>query len=343
MNVRIFWVCAMECMLHRSDLGLYCPAKDFWRNGVRTHVNSKRDTPCLCFIWFSFWSLSLSLRGLCLPSPYSCSFSPSLSWLVWYFKCPAMFAAGDYSCCDLVSDKDMFQEIVKLRLQMATARLGCWRERSDSTLFTVLQMATARLGCWYSALFTILQMATARLGCWGGRSDSTLFTILQMATDSTLFTILQMATARLGCWGGRSDSTLFTILQMATDSTLFTILQMATDSTLFTILQMATDSTLFTILQMATARLECWRGRSDSTLFTMYPHTLCLDHARSRDLRHYVHSAVCVNGEQPFTGPLLSSGWLGFSGLTQLSWRRGRPRVEHVQHLLFCQWLCQTL
>ena len=30
---------------HRLDLDLYSHPKEFWRNGVRTHVNSKRKIP----------------------------------------------------------------------------------------------------------------------------------------------------------------------------------------------------------------------------------------------------------------------------------------------------------
>ena len=41
-----FWVGSFESMwwnacAHRLDLGLYSHPKEFWRNGVRTHVNSK--------------------------------------------------------------------------------------------------------------------------------------------------------------------------------------------------------------------------------------------------------------------------------------------------------------
>ena len=32
--------------VHRLDLGLYCHPKEFWGNGVRTHVNSKGKIPC---------------------------------------------------------------------------------------------------------------------------------------------------------------------------------------------------------------------------------------------------------------------------------------------------------
>ena len=49
MNVRIFGVCAMECMwntcVHRLDLGLYSNLKEFWGNGVRTHVYFKGKIP----------------------------------------------------------------------------------------------------------------------------------------------------------------------------------------------------------------------------------------------------------------------------------------------------------
>ena len=31
--------------MHRLDLGLYSHAKEFWGNGVRTHVNSKERNP----------------------------------------------------------------------------------------------------------------------------------------------------------------------------------------------------------------------------------------------------------------------------------------------------------
>ena len=30
-----------DCYVHRLDLGLYSHSKEFWGNGVRTHVNSK--------------------------------------------------------------------------------------------------------------------------------------------------------------------------------------------------------------------------------------------------------------------------------------------------------------
>ena len=41
MNIRIFWVCVMQCMCAQTNLGLYSHWKEFCRNGVSTHVNSK--------------------------------------------------------------------------------------------------------------------------------------------------------------------------------------------------------------------------------------------------------------------------------------------------------------
>ena len=38
-------VCAMECMCHRLDHGLYSHLKEFKGNGVRTHVDSKENIP----------------------------------------------------------------------------------------------------------------------------------------------------------------------------------------------------------------------------------------------------------------------------------------------------------
>ena len=40
MNVRISWV-----QVHQLDLGLCCRPKEFWGNGVRTYVSSKRKIP----------------------------------------------------------------------------------------------------------------------------------------------------------------------------------------------------------------------------------------------------------------------------------------------------------
>ena len=44
MNVRIFWVHAMECMC-AGDPGLYSHLKQFLGNGVRTHVKSTEKSP----------------------------------------------------------------------------------------------------------------------------------------------------------------------------------------------------------------------------------------------------------------------------------------------------------
>ena len=45
MNIRICWVCVMECVCARLDLDLYSHLKDLLGNGVRTHVNSKGKIP----------------------------------------------------------------------------------------------------------------------------------------------------------------------------------------------------------------------------------------------------------------------------------------------------------
>ena len=45
MNVRIFSVCAMECIYAQTRLGLYSHPKELWGNGVRNHVNSKGEIP----------------------------------------------------------------------------------------------------------------------------------------------------------------------------------------------------------------------------------------------------------------------------------------------------------
>ena len=45
MNIRIFESVRWNAYVHRQDLGLYSHPKEFWGNGVRTHVNSKGKSP----------------------------------------------------------------------------------------------------------------------------------------------------------------------------------------------------------------------------------------------------------------------------------------------------------
>ena len=45
MNVRIFWVCAMECMCAQTRPRFILSSKRVLGNEVRTHVNSKGKTP----------------------------------------------------------------------------------------------------------------------------------------------------------------------------------------------------------------------------------------------------------------------------------------------------------
>ena len=45
MNVRIFWVCAMECMCAQTRPQFILSSKRVFRNEVRTSVNSKRKIP----------------------------------------------------------------------------------------------------------------------------------------------------------------------------------------------------------------------------------------------------------------------------------------------------------
>ena len=48
MNIRLFGVRAIKCMCAQTkNLGLYSHRKECWRNGVRTHVNSKGKIPSI--------------------------------------------------------------------------------------------------------------------------------------------------------------------------------------------------------------------------------------------------------------------------------------------------------
>ena len=48
MNVRIFESVRWNACVHRLDPGIYSHPKEFWGNGVRTHVNSKEKIPSKC-------------------------------------------------------------------------------------------------------------------------------------------------------------------------------------------------------------------------------------------------------------------------------------------------------